>query len=460
MEGKGYRFTKSYRPTPRPVKGLTVSSLLLSLLLLLLAAPTTAPAATLPGSDFGRAEENFLNELERRAILYFVEQTNPDSGLTHDRAPADGGASEAPASVAASGFALSAWGIAADRGWLPRALAKRQVVTCLRFVLEKVEHERGWLYHFVDIHSGKRMWNCEASTIDTALFLQGAIFAREYFKDPEIEELVGKLYRRIDWTWALNGGKTLSHGWLPESGFIPYRWDSYAEMLGLYLLGIGAPGKALASDTWHSWRREPVLNYAGRTFIHAGPLFTHQYSHAWFDFRGRRDAYADYWSNSVDATLAQRQWCADRSTRFPLWSLELWGLTASDSAEGYVAWGGPSGSENTLDGTVVPCAPGGSLPFAPRECLKVLFKMREIGGEKVWKRYGFVDAFNPHTGWAAQDVIAIDQGIMLVMAENLRSGLVWDAFMKSPEVRRGLRLAGFEDKKQDANAKLVLASLR
>jgi hypothetical protein len=395
------------------------------------------PVSTTP------ADDSFLDDLQQRGLRYFVEHTDVETGLTRDRAPTDGSASVAPASVAATGFALTAWCIADQRGWLPPGEALRRVRATLEFVAAHVAHERGWLYHFVDAGSGRRAWDCEVSTVDTALFLKGAIFAREYLVDERVRSLVAELYGRIDWAWALDGGRTLVHGWCPESGFLQHRWDAYAEMMGLYLLGIGAPVKPLPADAWHAWWRGPVVNYRGRTFIQCAPLFTHQFAHAWFDFRGQRDDYADYWENSVDATLAQREWCADQSGRFSHWSKVLWGVTASDSAHGYVAWGGPALAPGPIDGTVVPCAPGGSLPFAPAECLAALREMRVVGGARVWGRYGFADAFNPQSGWVASDVIAIDQGITLVMAENLRTGLVWDIFMHAPEVKRGFRLAGF-----------------
>lgn len=391
------------------------------------------------------ADDAFLEEIQRRAVRYFVEQTDPVTGLARDRASVDGlpGGAPPPSSVAATGFALTAWCIADARGWVPRTVVAERVRTTLRFVAEQHAQERGWLFHFVDAATGRRVWQSEASTIDTALFLQGALLAREYLQDPEVTRWVGRIYGRIDWGWALDGGSTLSHGWRPESGFIARRWDAYAELLGLYLLGIGAPDRALAPSTWQAWRREPRIMQGGRSFIQCGPLFTHQYAHAWFDFREQRDRHADYWQNSVDATLVQREWSAAQRGRFAHWSEDLWGLTASDSAQGYRAWGTPGPWADESDGTLVPCAPGGSLPFAPRECLTALRRMREVGGARVWGRYGFVDAFNPETGWVATDVIGINVGIMLVMAENLRSGLVWREFMNAPEVQRGLRLAGF-----------------
>jgi hypothetical protein len=289
------------------------------------------------------------------------------------------------------------------------------------------------------------------STIDTALFLQGAVFAREYLDDPQVTELVNRIYHRIDWGWARHGKLTLTMGWTPEAGFIPHRWDSYCELMGMYLLGLGAPAHALPAASWDAWRR-PEATVAGRTFIQCSPLFTHQYSHAWFDFRGVRDAYADYWQNSVNATLAQRSWSAAQQHRYPHWSKDLWGLTASDGPHGYKAWGTPGPAKDESDGTVVPCAPGGSLPFAPRECLTALRHMRTVGGQKLWSRYGFADAFNPETGWVDHDVIGIDVGITLVMAENLRTGLVWREFMQAPEVQRGMLAAGFVRDQQRGTA--------
>src|SRR6185369_9293952 len=207
------------------------------------------------------------------------------------------------------------------------------------------------------------------------------IFAREYFAaDAKTTALADRIYARIDWQWALDGAQTLSHGWRPESGFIKYHWDSFSELMGMYLLGIGAPNRALPAAAWSAWRRAPRVQFEGRTFIQCGPLFTHQYAQAWFDFRGRHDAYADYWQNSIDATLAQRSWSAAQSARYPHWSSEMWGLTASDGAKGYMAWGTPGPAKDRSDGTLVPCAPAGSLPFAPRECLAALQQMRATGG--------------------------------------------------------------------------------
>jgi hypothetical protein len=426
--------------------------------LLLLAGSLAAKEPSSLGYELNARDAAFLDDLQRRAVRYFIEQTDADSGLTLDRASVDGGIGNSPSSVAATGFALTAWCIADSRGWMRPGDALRRVRHTLRTLVQKHSHERGWFYHFVDAATGTRVWQSEASTIDTALLLQGALFAREYLRDHEVNALVDWIYARIDWRWAMDDGLTLSHGWRPESGFIEHRWGNYSELMGLYLLGVGAPRKPLPPESWNAWNRAPRVSFGERTFIQCGPLFTHQYAHAWFDFRGRRDAHADYWQNSIDATLAQRAWSAAQHSRFKHWSQDFWGLTASDSEHGYMAWGTPGPTEiDQSDGTVVPCAPGGSLPFAPAECVTALRTMREVGGPKAWGRYGFVDAFNPQTGWAAGDVIGINVGITLIMAENLRTGLVWREFMRAAEVQRGMQLAGFSETKSSTFAALVLA---
>jgi hypothetical protein len=421
----------------------TAAAALASMVIVLPARAGVAAAPMAARATLTPADTALLDEIEKRAVLFFIEHSDPHTGLTEDRARNRPDSGHAVASVAATGFGLSAWCIADSRGWLPPGEAVVQVRRTLRFAADRLAQEHGWFYHFVDRKTGARAGDSEASTIDTALFMQGALFAREYLRDPETTALVDRIYARIDWRWALHGGLTLTHGWRPETGFISYRWDHYSELMGLYLIGLGAPNDPLPAASWSAWRREPLAQFAGRTFIQCGPLFTHQYAQGWFDFRGQHDAFADYWQNSIDATLAQRAWSAGQSARFPHWSRDMWGLTASDGADGYKAWGTPGPAADQSDGTLVPCAPAGSLPFAPRECLTALHRMRATGGAGVWGRYGFTDAFNPETGWVSPDVIGIDQGITLVMAENLRTGLVWKNFMRAEEVQRGMQRAGF-----------------
>ncbi|MFO1452192.1 MAG: glucoamylase family protein [Opitutaceae bacterium] len=390
----------------------------------------------------------FLQELSRRAWRYFDETTHPVTGLVADRARASGGEPSPIASIAATGFGLTALALAGPRGWLAPADAARRVRTTLRFLLEGVEHHHGFFYHFLRCDDGTRVWNCEVSTIDTALLVAGVITARVAFPDdPELQRLAARLCDRIEWAALVDAEGRLHHGWTPEHGLLSSRWDYYSEHPILYLLALGSSRQPLPVRSWRAWRREPWVHFAGRTFLHHPPLFVHQFSHAWFDFRGLRDGGIDYWQNSVDATLAQRDWCAGLADEFPHWGKSAWGVSASDSAHGYVDWGGPPllASERRdprIDGTLVPSAVAGSLCFAPAECAEALVHFHDRHGPRIHGRYGFVDAFNPHNGWRARDCIGIAQGITLLMLENLRDGGVWRLFMASPEAKTGLARAG------------------
>jgi hypothetical protein len=236
-----------------------------------------------------------------------------------------------------------------------------------------------------------------------------------------------------------NGGQALSMGWHPDSGFLPDRWNHYCELMMIYLLAIGSPSHPIAPQCWASFTR-PIVHYKHFAYNSGpDPLFTHQYSHAWFDFRNQRDAYADYFQNSITATRAHKAFCLDHPEWF---SNDYWGVSASDVPGGYAAWGGPP-AMGPLDGSVVPCATAGSLPFLPHDCLHVLTAMRARYGSKAFTRYGFVDAFHPAADWYDPDVLGIDQGITVLMAENLRTNLVWSTFMRNPECLHAMALAGF-----------------
>lgn len=417
-----------------------IPSVLLMLVLVSVCGATSA-ADTIRTQD----DIRLLDEIERAGFAFFRDEANSVTGLIPDAAHADGSGCGAVANVAGGGFALAAFCVADARGWMAHTQVVQRVQRMLRFLATQAPQEHGFFYHFMDMKTGARGWECEASSIDTALLLCGALTARQYFDDPEIRRLVTFIYNRVDWPWMLNGRLTLCQGWSPEKGFTHYRWEGYAEHMAMILLGIGSPTHPLPVACWSAWRREPVGTHAGFTFIECPPLFEHQYAHAFVDFRGQRDSYADYWHNSVFATLAQRQMCAGLGTEYPDYSTNLWGITASESINGYKAWGGPPRTTltNQLDGTLVPCAPGGSIPFAPRECLDALHTMRAQFGDRIWQKYGFVDAFNPQTGWVARDVLAIDTGIMLLMVENYRSNLIWNYFMRNPEIRDAMLRAGF-----------------
>ncbi len=264
-----------------------------------------------------------------------------------------------------------------------------------------------------------------------------------FASDPRIVSDATHIYERIDFPWMLAGDPVLlSMGWKPESGFFQARWRHYCELMILYLLGLGSPTRPLPRASWYAWTR-PWLEYSGwRIVSHGDPLFVHQYSHAFVDFRGRRERATgiDWWRNSVDATRMHRAFCLALAREFPGYGDNVWGITASDSAKGYVAWGGPP-RDPAIDGTVVPCAAGGSLMLTPDLSLPVLRTLVARWGERVYGRYGFVDAFNPNTEWVNPDVLGIDVGITLLSAENLRSGAVWRWTMGNPEIRRALALA-------------------
>jgi hypothetical protein len=419
-------------------------------LLLVFAVSDATFARALERYVLSTADQSFLEDLSHRGFLYFWEQADPNTGLVLDRARADGSPPDDDhrniASIAATGFGLTALCIAADRRWVDPRKARERARTTLRFFAERAPNMRGWFYHWMDAITGERRWNSEVSSIDTALLLSGALTAKQFFhSDPEIVRLATRIYDRVDFQWMQDGRPALlSHGWKPESGFLKSIWDTYSEETVLYLLAIGSPSHPIKPGAWWAWKRD-WITYAGYSFMAgAQPLFIHQYSHAWVDYRGRKERappYIDYFDNSIRATRAHRRFCIDLSKEFPGYSVDIWGITASDSSKGYMAWGGPPRDEN-IDGTVVPSAAGGSLMFAPDICVPALRAMKEKFGETIWLHYGFVDAFNPITGWIDQDVIGINLGITLVSAENLRTGNVWRWFMRNAEITRAMRLVG------------------
>lgn len=393
-------------------------------------------------SPLSTQDEAFLDDLERQGCLYFWEQASPYSGQVLDRAHYNlGGMRDhrSMASIAATGFGLTALCIADKRGYLPHAQIVERVRTTLRWHLNRMPEVHGFFYHFTHVETGTRWAESEVSSIDTSILLCGMLTAKAYFDDPQISELAQQIYQRVDWPWLLNGGNTFSMGWEPDGGFLAHRWDHYCELMMIYLLAIGSTTHPVSPELWKNFTR-PVLHFEGYEYISGtDPIFTHQYSQAWFDFRNRRDAYANYFDNSVTATRAHKAFCLSH----PEWFNEdYWGVSASDSVGGYTGWGGPP-AMGPLDGTVVPSAAAGSLPFLPADCLAVLRAMREKWGKRSWSRYGFVDAFHPAANWYDPDVIGIDQGISVLMAENLRSGFVWSTFMSNPEPVQAMQLAGF-----------------
>lgn len=388
-------------------------------------------------------EQLFLDDMERAACLYFYEQADPGSGQVLDRAlnynPSGAIDARSITSIAATGFGLTALCIADKRNYLPSADIRSRVLTTLDFHLNKMEHQHGFFSHYNDAKTGKAFTFSEVSSIDTCILLCGALTCRAYFDDPKIHDLATQLYHRVDWPWMLNGGLTFSMGWHPQNGFITTRWDHYCELMMLYLLAIGSPIHGVDASFWKNFKR-PRISYGPYVYIGgADPLFVHQYSHAWFDFQGKQDAYTDYFRNSILATRAHKLFCMSLNRGY---TDDYWGITASDWEHGYTAWGGPP-LLGPVNGSVVPCATAGSLVFVPEDCLRVLRSLREIYGDDVWGRYGFCDCLHPQLNWYDPDVLGIDLGIGLLMAENLRSGLVWKSFMKNPEVTTAMQRVGF-----------------
>ena len=415
-----------------------------------------------------------IRALQGYALRYFLDEVGSESGLVTDSTMPG-----APCSIAGAGMALAAYAIAAERGVVARAEAARRVERLLRFFYSSEQSTspdatgyRGFFYHFLDIDEGSRVWECELSTIDTALLVAGSLAAAAYFdgdsaRETRIRELADALYLRVDWQWALDRGVTISHGWLPESGFLPHRWEGYDESLILYVLALGSPTHAVPPESYHAraagFDRRRVY---GRDLIYTGPLFAHQYSHLWLDLRGIHDAVTramgiDYFENSRRATLVQQEYAIRNPLGFRAYCDCCWGFTAChgpgpathvvDGVErhflGYAARGAPFGPD---DGTVAPWAVVASLPFAPEVVLPTLHRFQRVH-IRPGSRYGFESTFNAtypgpsggDPGWFCPWNYAIDQGAIALMIENYRTGLVWLLLKRSPYVRVGLRRAGF-----------------
>ncbi len=436
----------------------------------------------------------FLDTLQHRTFDWFWNTTNPRNGLTPDRWP-----TQSFSSVAAVGFALTAYPIAVERGWITRDQARERVLTTLRFFWEApqgpepsgVAGYRGFFYHFLDMETGHRFERVELSTIDTALLLAGALFCREYFDgtgdEQTIRALADSLTARVDWRWAMDGQPTVSMGWRPEPaehqnerGFIVHHWRGYNEAMLLYVLALGSPNAPLDASAWSEWTNTYRWGrFHGQEFVQFAPLFGHQYSHVWIDFRGIRDAYMrergiDYFENSRRAVLSQRAYAIANPGGWRDYSADIWGLTASDgpidttlvidgrSRTFRTYWArGVGGGEISDDGTIVPTAAGGSVPFAPEITIPALMAIRDRYGDDIFGRYGFLDAFNPTLrvtglplqhgrvvegkGWFDTDYLGIDQGPILAMIENHRSDLVWRTMRRNAQIARGLCRAGFSD---------------
>ncbi len=360
----------------------------------------------------------FLKKLSYDSFLYFINEKNEKTGLIKDTS-----AENSPASISACGFALAAYCIAEKNGWASFEESYNMCLKLLQTFDQKLKNEHGFFYHFVDPETGERAWNSEASTIDTAIFISGALLAGEYFKKTEVEKLANKLYGQIDWNWMTNNTSLLSMGFKPESDFLPYYWNTFNEGILAYILGIGSKTHPLPASSWTELKRLKSNTES---------LFVYQYPQIWVNFKNIKDN--DYWQNAVDATYANRQFCIDNKDKFKTYSETSWGLTASIGPEGYKAYGA-NPEHNIHDGTVAPSAVAGSVPFAPEICIPTLQYMYQTYGSKLYGFYGFKDAYNIDKNWFADKYVGINQGISVLMIENYINGFVWNYFMELPAVK-------------------------
>ena len=454
-------------------------------LLLVFLVGAACSSARVAGPALTPGTAAFLDDVQTRTFGYFWELSNPQNGLTPDRAP-----TRSFSSVAAVGFALTAYPIGVERGYITRTEARQRALTTLRFMYQApqgpaatgVTGYKGFFYHFLDMQTGHRFEQVELSTIDTALFLAGALMCSQYFDGADLDEVAirayaDSLYRRVDWPWAMNQTTRVSMGWRPENNFIDYDWHGYNEAMLLYVLALGSPTFPVPASTWDAWTSTyRWATFHGQAHLGFAPMFGHQYSHVWIDFRGIQDAYMrgrgiDYFENSRRATLSQRAYAMANPQGWKGYGGDIWGLTAADgpkdttitingqAREFHTYWArGAADGEIRDDGTIAPTAVGGSIPFAPEITIPALQAMRDRFGANLYSTYGFLDSFNetfdfnvtvqhgrvvPGVGWFDTDYLGIDQGPILAMIENYRTELVWREMREHPAIIRGLRRAGF-----------------
>jgi len=392
-------------------------------------------------------EIELITKIEKDTLQYFIRLSDKNTGLTRDSSR-----SGSPSSIAATGFALAAFAIGGSRGWIPHDYAYNRVLATLKVLKEDAQHQNGFFYHFLDARSAKRVWSSEASSIDTALLLAGALLAGQYYPGTEVETIAKELYERVDWKWMMNGSKFICMGWTPESKFLPYYWDSYNELMLLEALAVGAPQNPAPPETWHAWLR-PEGNYNGHRVIYAssGSLFTYQYSHAFIDFRGLKDDGNDFFDNSREATLANRDFSLSFAGKYRGYSENSWGLSASVGPGGYKAYGSLPGGA-THDGTIAPYAAISSIVFTPELSIAALKFFYNNYAENIYGNFGFKGAFNLDKSWWADEYLGIDQGITLLMLENfLNDGIVWKKFMSLDAIQKWITLTGLAGK-SDENA--------
>jgi hypothetical protein len=437
--------------------------LLVGILALLVVITLTVPCAVSaqrfeldPGSTHLLTTDALLDTLQHTAFDYFWNEANPSNGLIRDRSTAG-----SACSVAAVGFGLTAIAIGIDHGWITRAQGRDRVLTTLITFWNGPQGPdssgmigyKGLFYHFLDMTTATRTWSSELSTIDSALLFAGVLDVKQYFSTSDADEiqiraLADSLYQRADWEFSRNSGPGIRMGWKPITGFSGFgTWVGYNEATILYLLALGSPTHPIPPSTWFTWTSG--YNWStqyGYEYLVFPPLFGHQYSHCWVDFRNIADIYmtskgSTYFENSRRATLAARAYCIDNPGGWIGYGPDLWGLTASDDPTGYVAHGAPPAQSD--NGTITPTAAASSIAFAPEVVIPALHHMYDVYGSQIWSTYGFLDAFNPSVSWVGTDYLGIDQGPIIIMIENYRNQSVWNRFMLDESIQSGLTKAGF-----------------
>lgn len=391
-------------------------------------------------------EMALLDQLERKAVSFFWEESNPKTGLTKDRAGNFKPDSYQVASIASTGFALAAYPIGTERKWLNRQAAKRRTITTLKTILTKLDGTNGWYYHFVNWETGKREWKCELSSIDTSILLAGAIIANEYWKDPEVTKLFNSIMKRVDWGWFMadvDGKKPhefFNMGWRPEAGYERATWAGYCELLMLYIQAYGFSN--VPTTGWDKmWRNS--YTYGGYQYLEGGPLFMHQMTNGFYDMSNRRDRQGySYWVSTRNATLSNRQYCIDNPKHFLGYGPAFWGLTSCDTPDGYRGPGGPP-REGDDNGTIAPTCVLASLEYTPKESMEFALGFKKAN-PKAWGRYGWSNGFNLQRDWVDPDVLGIDLGMMLLGIENYRTGLPHKLSWSNPNVRLGYVRAGLK----------------
>jgi hypothetical protein len=420
------------------------------------------------------SEEIMLDSIQHKTFLFFLNEHHPEWGIVKDRA-----AAWAPSSTASTGFGIPSFAIGVERKWITREHAAQITLNMLNFYMNSVQSRdtaaagyKGFYYHFHRMNSGTREWKCELSSVDTGLLMMGILFARNYYDannevEAQIRSLAGVLLGRIDWNFMQmpNTGEfanTISMGWYPESGLHHMGWRGYNEALFLYVLAAGS-GMKNVEESYQAWLNSYKWKtpYEGLSHAAFPPLFGHQFSHAFIDYRGLVDSYMkskgiDYFENSRRATLVQRMYAMENPYGWIGYDSLCWGVTASDGPtakhnfngkvfEGYAGRGTSGPDYNYFDdGTIAPYASISSLPFAPEVVFPTIKSMLQRNDHKLWGKYGFYDAFNPTANWVNDDFIGIAQGPMLIMIENFRTGLVWNYVMKDPIIQKGLNTLGYE----------------